>query len=226
MEVALVDGKEMFAWPGSRKFEQTDLRSMVTTGTFGNGNFALHARAIFISPSPTFEYRGEWQLDGRTSLRRDYRVPLFLSGYQIRVAEKEATVGYHGSFYADPETLDVRHIQVIADDISVELGLAETTDTMDYGRLPIGDAEFLLPVSSQLTWRCVSGSRNDVRLHTCRQFTGESVLSFGDPPPDAPACPPPFRKSNCRPIFNSRSACWTMSTRTPLPSATPFTHPA
>src|SRR4029077_212614 len=137
---------EMFAWPGSRKFEETDLRSMVTTGTFGNGNFALHARAIFQSSTPTFEYRGEWPLDGQPSLRYDYRVPLFLSGYKIRVAEKEATVGYRGSIYADPETLDIRRIQVVADDIPLDLGLAQTTDTMDYARLPIGDAEFLLPL--------------------------------------------------------------------------------
>src|SRR6184192_2261693 len=47
LEVALVDGKEMFAWPGSRNFEDTDLRNMVTTGAIGNGNFALHARSIF-----------------------------------------------------------------------------------------------------------------------------------------------------------------------------------
>src|SRR5262249_1195220 len=46
LEVALVDGKEMFAWPGSKKFEDTDIRDLVSTGAFGNGNFALHAKAI------------------------------------------------------------------------------------------------------------------------------------------------------------------------------------
>ena len=29
-------------------------------------------------------------------------------------------------------------------------------------------------------------NRNVARFHGCRQFTGESVLSFADPPPDAP----------------------------------------
>src|SRR5579872_735111 len=29
LEVALVDGKEMFAWPGARRFEDADFRMMV-----------------------------------------------------------------------------------------------------------------------------------------------------------------------------------------------------
>src|SRR5438477_6687873 len=40
LEVALVDGKEMFAWPGSKQFEDRDLSELISTGMFGNGNFA------------------------------------------------------------------------------------------------------------------------------------------------------------------------------------------
>src|ERR1700719_4336898 len=32
LEVALLDGHEMFAWPGSRKFEDVDVTKLVTTG--------------------------------------------------------------------------------------------------------------------------------------------------------------------------------------------------
>ena len=58
VEVALVDGKEMFAWPGARKFEQTDLTEMVTAGAIGTGDFALHARAVFQTRAPRFKYAG------------------------------------------------------------------------------------------------------------------------------------------------------------------------
>src|SRR5438046_10492248 len=44
LEVALVDGKEMFAWPGSKQFEDRDLGELVSTGMFGNGNFAIYDR--------------------------------------------------------------------------------------------------------------------------------------------------------------------------------------
>src|ERR1700685_439085 len=32
LEVALVDRREMFAWPGSKQFEDTDMRAFVPTG--------------------------------------------------------------------------------------------------------------------------------------------------------------------------------------------------
>jgi hypothetical protein len=196
LEVALVEGKEMFAWPGSRKFEDADLRTMVSTGTFGNGNFALHARAIFQGRGPTFQYRGQTVLDGQAAFQFDYRVALFESGYQIRVAEKEARVGYHGAFYADPASFNVRRLEVIADDIPAELGMSQATDVMDYGNVPIGGAEFLLPVRSQLTLIDLHGqeSRNETRFTSCRQFTGDSTLSFGDPPPDLPAAAEPVQE--------------------------------
>src|SRR5690349_7792012 len=55
LEVALVDGKEMFAWPGSKEFEDRKLRDLVPTGMFGNGNFAIYARILFLSNVASIE---------------------------------------------------------------------------------------------------------------------------------------------------------------------------
>ena len=82
LEVALVDGKEMFAWPGSKQFEDRDLSDLVATGMFGNGNFAIYARILFLSNVAVFEDRGETQLGGRpavalrfSSIALDQRAP-------------------------------------------------------------------------------------------------------------------------------------------------------
>jgi hypothetical protein len=183
LEVALVEGQEMFAWPGSKKFEETDIRRLITRGTFGNGNFALHARGVFLSNAPTFEYRGEQSMRGRRTVRYDFRVPLLQSGYRLRVNEREALVGYHGSFYSDAETLDVLRLEIAADDIPASLGLISATERMDYARIAIGSQDFLLPAESELTLVDPTGleSRNHVRFTACRQFAGESVLTFNDP---------------------------------------------
>jgi hypothetical protein len=188
LEVALVDGKEMFGWPGSKKFEDTDLRNMVTTGAIGNGNFALHAHAIFAGNHATIKYSGVEP----DAVRYDFRVPVFLSGYNLRTQAGEAIVGFHGSFWAHPDSLDLLRVEVIADDIPVRLGLAEATDRMDYSRMRIGEGEFLLPELSELTMVNLNGSesRNRVRFAGCRQFSGESVLTFGDAPASGqPAAP-------------------------------------
>jgi hypothetical protein len=185
LEVALVDGKEMFAWPGSKKFEATDLSDMVKEGAIGNGNFATFARAIFEARSATFDYKGP---EGGL-VRYDYRVPLLQSGYTIRTGEKRALVAYRGSIFADASTLDVHRIDVIADDLPMMLGLAETDTRMDYARVKIGESDFLLPAESELTMVGLDGheSRNHIRLASCREFTGESVLTFDDAPKDSVA---------------------------------------
>lgn len=189
LEVALVDGNEIFAKPGSRKFEETDLRVFIPDGAFGNGNFALHARAIFGEQGVTFQHGRASIAGGKSVVRYDYAMPARLSGYRIRISEREATVGYHGAIYADPTSLDVRRIEVIADDIPAEFDLLQASDAVDYQRVQIGGNDFLLPVHSQLimTDRHQQENRNEVRFEDCHLFTGESKLSFDDPLPESGA---------------------------------------
>jgi hypothetical protein len=197
LEVALVEGKEMFAWPGSKKFEDSDLSHMVTNGAIGNGNFGTHAQALFGTRSPTFRYLGEEAFQGKKAIRFDYNVPQMLSGYRIRVSEASAIVGYHGSFWADPQTLDVERIQVIADNIPAELMLASTEDIIDYAITRIGEGDFLLPAQSQLSMVGITGGeeRNHVKFSACREFSGESVITFAEPPESkTEAAPVPTRE--------------------------------
>jgi hypothetical protein len=182
LEVALVDGKEMFAWPGSKQFEDRELGDLVSTGMFGNGNFAIYARILFLSNVAVFEDRGQAQLGGRAAARYDFRVSASVSGHRLRVNDREAVVGFHGSFYADPVTLDVRRMEVVAEDIPAALNLLEAETAVDYERLRIGDEEFLLPVDSELKMaRPDVVDRNWVRFSSCRRFAGEATLSFNDP---------------------------------------------
>lgn len=182
LEVALVNGKEMFAWPGSKQFEDHDLGELVSTGMFGNGNFAIYARILFLSDVAVFEDRGQTELGERPALRYDFRVSRSSSGHRLRVDKREAVVGFRGSFFADPVTLDVRRIEVVAEDIPADLGVTAAEISVDYGRLRIGDQEFLLPVESGVMMAVPDVvNRNWVRFADCRRFTGESTLSFTDP---------------------------------------------
>jgi hypothetical protein len=182
LEVALVDGKEMFAWPGSKQFEDHDLGELISTGMFGNGNFAIYARILFLTNVAVFEDRGETQLDGHPAWRYDFRVSSATGGSRLRVDGHEAVVGFHGSFYADPATFEVRRIEIVAEDIPAELKILDAETVVDLGRIRIGDEEYLLPVGSQLMMAMPDVvDRNSVRFSSCRKFTGESVLLFNDP---------------------------------------------
>jgi hypothetical protein len=149
---------------------------------FGNGNFAIYARILFLSDVATFEERGQTQLGGHPALRYDFRVSRSTSGHRLRVNDREAVVGFHGSFYADPVTLDLRRMEVVAEEIPAELNVLEAETKVNYGRLRIGDEEFLLPVESELMMAMPDQvSRNWVRFSACRRFAGETTLSFNDP---------------------------------------------
>lgn len=184
LEVALVDGHEMYAWPGARKFEHTDLTEMVSGGAIGTGDFALHARSVFETNWPQFKFAGEAVIRSRDTLKYDFVVPLLGSGYTIRSSTGEATVGYHGSFWADRLTFEPLRLEVNADDIPRSLGIAAVKDVMDYDRVHIGASDFLLPVASELTMADLDGneSRNRTRFDSCRQYSGESVVRFDDAP--------------------------------------------
>jgi hypothetical protein len=193
LEVALVEGKELFSWPGAGKFEEKGIGEIVGGGgAIGNGSFALHARSVFLSRWPTFTYFGETNLNGRRAIRYDYRVPQMLSGYQIRIGPNEAFVEYHGSFWVDADSLDLIRLEVHADNPPPNLNLTEANETMEYQRARIGGGDFLLPQSSELVMIDLLGNtiRNRTYFSGCRQYAGESKLSFAEPSPDVAAPAP------------------------------------
>jgi hypothetical protein len=199
LEVGFVDHKEVYAWPGSGKFEDKPIHEMVSGGAIGNGSFALHVRGIFLGGGATFTHVGEHVLNERSVIRYDYDVPNFRSGYRIRVRPQEGVAAYRGSIYVDPRSLDLVRLAVNTYDIPPHVPVASTEETLDYARVPIGEQTFLLPQSSEMVIRDLQGSesRNRLRFTQCRQFAGESVLRFADAdeldslPSVAP--PPPSR---------------------------------
>jgi len=180
LEVGFVDHKEVYAWPGSGKFEDKPIHDMVSGGAIGNGSFALHVRGVFLGGAATFTHVGERVLNGRALLRYDYDVPNFRSGYRIRVRPQEGVAAYRGSIYVDPRSLDLVRLDVNTYDIPPHLPVASTEETLEYARVPIGEQTFLLPQSSEMVLRDLQGneSRNRLRFTQCRQFAGESVLRF------------------------------------------------
>ena len=185
LEVALVDGKELFAWPGSRKFDDTNITDMVKGGAIGNGNFGMHAKAVFQSRAPRFDFAGSHiGTDGREKYKWDFVVPQNLSGYQVGNFIEHAIIGYHGSFWADPTTLDVSRLEVYADDIPRNLQIANASDAVDYQSVKLGEEAFLLPARSELSLSDIGGvqHRNRTSFSSCRQYTGESTISFDDLP--------------------------------------------
>ena len=106
LEVALVDGKEMFSWPGAQKFEATDLSAMLPGGLVDTGDFAIQVHELFDGKSATFSILPEEQIPGADVTRLDFSVPAERSG--LLVNQTKESSAYHGQLYIDPASLDPR----------------------------------------------------------------------------------------------------------------------
>lgn len=182
LEVAFVEGKELFGWPGAAKMDQSDVAKMIQ-GAIGNGYFGLFSKTIFLVPSTTFQNANTTELDGRPAVHYEYRVPQLTGAYFIKTGTASAVVGFHGSFWANPVTHDLIRITVLADDIPPVLGIASTSSLLDFERQRIGSSTFVLPRGAQLVVTDADGPEKQVRLSFagCHQFIGEAELKFDDP---------------------------------------------
>jgi hypothetical protein len=186
LEVALVEGKELYAWPGSPKFEERELRDMVGGGAIGTGDFALHAKSIYLTGSARFTYQGVEELRGRKVHVFHYRVPMADSRYMMRIEKMEGPVGYQGHVYNDAETLEIARIEIHIDEIPPYLPLKEGHKVIDYAPADIGGVRHVLPSSVEMTLADLNGgeSRNRAVFSACKQYLGESRLVFEEPPED------------------------------------------
>jgi hypothetical protein len=185
LEVALVEGKELYSWPGAERFEERDLGEMVG-GTIGNGEFALFAKAVFLSNTARLSVDGKEVIDGREMVRLRYLVPRLVSGYTMRIGGAKGIVGYEGRAWVDAGSLDLLRLEVLANDIPAHLSLLQGLDMIEYQRQRIGDSDFLLPKSSEMTMTSLDGgeTRNRSVFSRCRQYGSSSTLTFADPPPE------------------------------------------
>ncbi len=186
LEVALVDGKELYAWPGARKFEDRDLTQMVGGGAIGTGDFALHAKSIYLAGTARFTYQGLDQASGRKAHKFHFKVPMDSSRYLMRYGGAEGYVGYQGDVWNDADSFEIIRIEMSIDEVPPQIPLKTGTKFIEYAPIDIGGAVYNLPRSMAMTLEALNGgeSRNRAVFTSCRQYTGESTLIFDEPPPD------------------------------------------
>ncbi len=95
-----------------------------------------------------------------------------------------AVVGFHGSFWVDPETLELSRVEIETDGIPPQLHTSSARLAIDYGVVAVGAGSFLLPRATDVRLVSDGGveNRTITRFTQCRQFLAESNISFEDRP--------------------------------------------
>src|SRR5579864_2767905 len=68
LQVGLISGRERHSWPDAR-FDDRELRDLVSRGIIGAGDFAAHVQHVFLSPATQFSPRGTGTLRNRAAAR-------------------------------------------------------------------------------------------------------------------------------------------------------------
>ncbi len=191
LDVAIANSNEIYSWVGESRFDNRDLFQMVRNGAVQTGSFSGFLGSIFARDAASFSYNGDITVDGRPLVEFSYEVPLEKSDYVFGNRVEHVTSAYGGTFLVDPKTSDLVRLVVRTSDLSPKVGACEATTTLEYGRVRLNDSNFLLPSQAELDIVNIDGieTHNRTVYSSCREFVGESTLSFGEAPPkpDAPA---------------------------------------
>jgi hypothetical protein len=179
LEVATVGNRELYAWPGSKHFEDRPIHDLVPTGSISTGEFSLFPQTIFLAGVARFQYVGLESLNGRKVHHFIYSVPRSRSKYTIRFPTVQDDVGFAGSSWHDAETLDLVRLEVDIREIPKKLPLSAGRLVIDYARVHVGDGSFLLPqsVDNSFTMEDVE-DRNHTTYSGCHEYQSESTISF------------------------------------------------
>jgi hypothetical protein len=180
LDVAFVGGKEVFGKHTAGKIDKSHPSGLTGHGVTSNGEFTGFARSVFMDNVATIRYFGPDQLGRKASLRWDYSIPLLTSGWTLIYAGRLATVATKGSFWVDPESLELLQLDVIASEIEPGFPMAATRLSIGYGKVRLGSDIVLIPQRSELFVTSSDGTleRNVVQFRRCREYGAETVISF------------------------------------------------
>jgi len=192
VEVAFVDGVELYAWPGSPQFNVSDLRQVITgPGAFGTGDFGEHLKVAYSSKMP-LQVAGKDSIQGRNAWRLTQSVPASLSHFDIIVPPMKATVGYDVTAWHDAASLALLRFELVATEFPRTMPIRRTFKATEYESVVVNGVPMRLPAMTELSMT----TRNGVEIRTvstfsnCHEYKGESKLTFEDLANEAPDQPP------------------------------------
>jgi hypothetical protein len=192
VEVAFVNGTELYAWPGSPKFDTRNLQQVVISrGAIGTGDFGAQLKVAY-GPDIPLQVAGRDSIKGRDAWRFTQSVPASLSHFDIIVPPRKATVAYAVTAWHDATSLDLLRFELVATEFPRTMPIRRTFKATEYETVPVNGLPVRLPAMTELSMTQRNGVENRTvsTFSNCREYRGESKLIFEEPPNELPNAAP------------------------------------
>ena len=191
LDVGVAGGHEIFSWAGGDRFDERDIDQFIPEGAFGTGPFATLLLSVLDNRNSLLSLDGETAVDGRRVLQYSFQVPREESLYRVKAGQDWVATAYTGTLLVDPETSNLVRFRVRTEGLPAATEACEIDTTLDYREVELGQSQYFLPVSTRQRFIGVNGSEaeNRVSFASCREFRGESTLSFDHAPAPVVATP-------------------------------------
>ena len=180
LDVTMTRKGEIYSWSGASRFDDAAIDHVVRSGPFGTGSFGGFLAVVFETDVKKFNFERIVTAKDRTLLEYSFQVAQADSHYSMKADNSWLRIAYSGTFQVDAETADVVRMTITTGDLPPATGACRSVTTMDLTRVQIGNGQFLLP--RQTRQRFVSPNaeetENTARFTNCREFRGESTVSF------------------------------------------------
>lgn len=181
LDIAVSQGKEIFAWHGQSRFSgSSTIDDVVRGGTVSSGEFIGFLANIFLHSGVRFDYTGEAVVNGLRMYSFNYTVPVSSSGYHVGTKRGKPAVPFHGSFSVRGSDFQLGSLSVIADAIPENSQICSAETEMTYQLAKISGQNALIPSLFDLRLEDVNRRYTVCRTEysQCHAFVAESRLRF------------------------------------------------
>ncbi|HEY6270901.1 MAG TPA: hypothetical protein VIX19_02785 [Terriglobales bacterium] len=182
LEVAIVDGDNVYSWVGAPRFESGTLEQLAGRGPLSSGDFGPFLHSIFSGASVTFE--GQQLAGKRRLLAYSYDMPVERSRYLVQTDNGWTATAYRGVFVIDPETTDIVSLTVSTTELPKSNPDCQAINEVQYGRIQIHDRLVLVPRETRLVTidRTGSETHSTTEYASCREYASTSRILFDASP--------------------------------------------
>jgi hypothetical protein len=195
LEVAIVDGDNVYSWVGAPRFESGTLEQLAGRGPLNSGDFGPFLHSIFNGASVTF--KGQEPAGKRRLLAYSYEMRAERSKYMVKTDAGWTATAYNGVFVLDPEANDIVSLTVRTAELPQSNPDCQAISEVEYGRTQIHDRMVLIPRETRLVTIDRQGSETQslTVYASCREYASKTRMLFDAPPTAgarAGAVPPPL----------------------------------